>query len=261
MMEILIYIVLGLVVGVLGGLFGIGGGVVIVPALLFVLTYLGYESDLLIHICVATSLGTIFFTAFASAFAHNKKGSVNWGFWRKLSVGIALGSYLGSVLAVSIEASDLKIIIGVSYLFIALQVLLNTNVVARGVKPSFSTVLYGTATGAASSIMGIGGGSFTVPYLNYAGLKMVNSIGTASACGVIISFFASLGFILTGLGEDQALEKSIGFIYWPALVGISLGSLLSAQAGVYLAHKMDDKLLKTLFGIFILSVSYYMLFI
>ena len=65
----------------------------------------------------------------------------------------------------------------------------------------------------------IGGGSFTVPYLNYAGLKMVNSIGTASACGVIISFFASLGFVLTGLGEDQALEKSIGLIYWPALVG------------------------------------------
>ncbi len=90
---------------------------------------------------------------------------------------------------------------------------------------------------------------------------MVNSIGTASACGVIISFFASLGFVLTGLGEDQALEKSIGLIYWPALVGISLGSLFSAQAGVYLAHKISERLLKALFGIFILSVSYYMLFI
>ena len=94
-MEIPIYIILGLFVGVLGGLFGIGGGVIVVPALLFVLTYLGYESDLLIHICVATSLGTIFFTAFASAFAHNQKGSVDWSFWRKLSIGIALGSYLG----------------------------------------------------------------------------------------------------------------------------------------------------------------------
>ena len=260
-MEILIYITLGLFVGVLGGLFGIGGGVIIVPTLLFVLTYLGYESDFLIHICVATSLGTIFFTAFASAFAHNKKGSVAWNFWRKLSVGIAIGSYLGSVLSISIEASTLKIIIGVSYLLIAFQVLLNTNIPARNIKPSFSTILYGTGTGAASSILGIGGGSFTVPYLNYAGLKMVNSIGTASACGVIISFFASLGFILIGLGEDQALEKSIGLIYWPALLGISLGSLFSAQTGVYLAHKISEKLLKALFSIFILSVSYYMLFI
>ena len=103
-MEILIYISLGLFAGILGGLFGIGGGVIIVPALLFILTYLGYESAFLIHICIATSLGTIFFTALASAFAHNKKGSVAWDFWRKLSIGIALGSYLGSVLSISIEA-------------------------------------------------------------------------------------------------------------------------------------------------------------
>ncbi len=260
-MEILIYISLGLFAGILGGLFGIGGGVIIVPVLLFILTYLGYESAFLIHICVATSLGTIFFTALASTFAHNKKGSVAWDFWRKLSIGIALGSYLGSVLSISIEASTLKVIIGISYFLIALQILLNTNFRAKNIEPSFKTVLYGTGTGAASSILGIGGGSFTVPYLNYAGLKMVNSIGTASACGVIISFFASLGFFLTGLGEDDVLEKSIGFIYWPALLGISLGSLLSAQAGVHLAHKLSEKLLKALFGIFILSVSYYMLFI
>ena len=178
-MEILIYIILGLFVGVLGGLFGIGGGVIIVPALLFILTYLGYESDLLIHICVATSLGTIFFTAFASAFAHNKKGSVAWNFWRKLSIGIAIGSYLGSVLSISIEASTLKTIIGISYLLIALQILINVNMPSKNFKPSFTTILYGTGTGAASSILGIGGGSFTVPYLNYAGLKMVNSVGTA----------------------------------------------------------------------------------
>jgi len=261
MMEILIYIFLGLIVGVLGGLFGIGGGVIVVPALLLVFTFLGYESDFLIHICVATSLGTIFFTSFASAFAHNKKESVAWDFWRKLSAGIVLGSFLGSVLSISIEASSLKIIIGISYLLIALQTLFNSSVVIRNVKPSFNTVLYGAGTGAASSILGIGGGSFTVPYLNYAGLRMVDSIGTASACGVIISIFASFGFILSGLGEDQALEKSIGFIYWPALVGISLGSLFSVQAGVYLAHKVNEKLLKILFSIFILLVSYYMLFI
>ena len=229
--------------------------------MLFILTYLGYESAFLIHICVATSLGTIFFTALASAFAHNKKGSVAWDFWRKLSIGIALGSYLGSVLSISIEASTLKVIIGISYFLIALQILLNADLQAKNVKPSFKTILYGTGPGAASSMLGIGGGSFTVPYLNYAGLKMVNSIGTASACGVIISFFASLGFFLAGLGEDDLLEQSIGFIYWPALLGISLGSLLSAQAGVHLAHKLSEKLLKALFGIFILSVSYYMLFI
>ena len=260
-MEMLIYIITGLFVGVLGGLFGIGGGVIVVPALLFVLTYLGYESDLLVHICVATSLGTIFFTAFASAFAHNRKGSVDWSFWRKLSIGIALGSYFGSVFSISIEALTLKTIIGISYLLIALQILVNVNMPAKNLKPSFTTILYGTGTGAASSILGIGGGSFTVPYLNYAGLKMVNSVGTASACGVIISFFASLGFVLTGLGESGTLEKSIGFIYWPALLGISLGSLFSVQAGVHLAHKISEKLLKALFGIFILSISYYMLFI
>ena len=141
-MEILIYIILGLFVGVLAGIFGIGGGVSIVPALLFVLTYLGYESDLLIHICVATSLGTIFFTAFASAFAHNQKGSVDWSFWRKLSIGIALGSYLGSVLSISIEASTLKVIIGISYLLIALQILINVNMPTKNLKPSFGTILY-----------------------------------------------------------------------------------------------------------------------
>ena len=165
-MELLIYVFLGLCVGVLGGLFGIGGGVIIVPALLFVFNFLDYESAYLVHICVATSLGTIFFTAFASAFAHNKKGSIAWDFWRKLSIGIALGSYIGSVLSISIEASNLKIIIGISYLLIAMQILLNKGVPAKNIKPSFSTILYGTGTGAASSILGIGGGSFTVPYLS-----------------------------------------------------------------------------------------------
>lgn len=260
-MEILVYIVLGLIVGILGGLFGIGGGVIIVPALLFVLTYLGYESDFLIHICVATSLGTIFFTAFASAFAHSNKGSISWSYWKKLSIGIAFGSLFGSMFSISIEASSLKIIIGVSYLLIAIQILLNLGISARSIRPSFNTIFYGVGTGAASSVLGIGGGSFTVPYLNYAGLKMVKSVGTASACGVTISIFSSIGFILSGFGEEQTLQKSIGFIYWPALIGISLGSLITAREGVRLAHKMNDKLLKTLFGIFILLVSYYMLFI
>ena len=261
MMEILIYIVIGLVVGILGGLFGIGGGVIIVPVLLFVLTYLGFESNFLIHICVATSLGSIFFTAFASMIAHNRRGSVAWSFWRKLSIGIAFGSFLGSVLSISIEASTLKIIIGISYLLIALQTILNIAVTAKKFNPSPYTIFYGVGAGAASSILGIGGGSFTVPYLNYAGLKMVNSVGTASACGVTIAIFASLGFILSGFGDDQVLQKSIGFIYWPALIGISLGSLITAQIGAHIAHKIDEKLLKALFGIFILSVSYYMLFI
>ena len=261
MIEISIYIFIGLIVGILGGLFGVGGGVIIVPVLLFVLTYLGFESNFLIHICVATSLGSIFFTAFASMLAHKRKGSINWAYWRKLSIGIAFGSFIGSLFSISIEASTLKIIIGISYLLIALQTLFNQSIKEKKVEPSIYSIFYGAGAGAASSILGIGGGSFTVPYLNYVGLKMVNSVGTASACGVIIAIFASLGFILSGVGEDQVLQKSLGFIYWPALIGISLGSLITAQIGVYIAHKIDEKLLKSLFSIFILSVSYYMLFI
>ena len=193
MIEIFIYIFIGLTVGILGGLFGIGGGVIIVPSLLFVLTYLGFESNFLIHVCVATSLGSIFFTALASMLAHKRRGSIAWDYWRKLSIGIAFGSFVGSVLSISIEASTLKIIIGISYLLIALQTLLNVAIKAKKAKPSINTIIYGAGTGAASSILGIGGGSFTVPYLNYAGLKMVNSVGTASACGVTIAIFASLG--------------------------------------------------------------------
>ena len=172
-----------------------------------------------------------------------------------------MGSFLGSVLSISIEASSLKIIIGISYLLIALQTLFNSSLVIRNVKPSFNTVLYGAGTGAASSILGIGGGTFSVPYFKASGLNLTSAIGTSAACGVPIAIFGTLGYIIAGINKDMLPAMSLGYIYLPALIGVSITSIFSAKYGADIAHYLSQSVLRKLMAAWFFIVSIYMFLI
>ena len=251
------YIFLGIVVGFMGGLFGIGGGVFIVPFLYFVFNFLDFSPNFQIHLAVGTSLASIIITSCASTFFHNMKHGIRWDFFQKMVYGIAIGALFGATVSIKIPEASLKLALIIFYLTIALSVFWTKSfkLINAFATRSLVTSIYGFFSGLCSSLLGIGGGSLTVPYFNAAGFKMAQSIGTASACGIPIALSGTLGFVIAGWGMNSLPNYSVGFVYLPAFFGISFGTLISVQYGVSIAHYLDDKILKILFALFLFVAS------
>ena len=256
-MEWLIFLILGAVAGVLSGLFGIGGGLIIVPILIYVFSVQGVSPDVLTHLAVGTSLATIIFTSINSVIAHHKHGAVQWITVFRLSVGIVIGSMIGGLTASYLTGSALQTAIGVFAIVIAFQMLLNLKPSSENLR-STSTPLFvgsGVIIGWGSAIFGIGGGSLTVPFLSWRGFPMKVAVATSAACGLPIAVSGALSFMWFGLSETQLPAWSLGFIYLPALVGIGITSMFFARIGAQWAHKLDQVLLKRLFALMLLGVG------
>ncbi len=258
--EFLIYLFVGIFAGNLAGMFGIGGGVIIVPALIATFLYLGFDQDLITHLAIGTSLASIFFTGLASAYSHNQKRGIVWSAFYPLASGIVIGAILGAVIASLLSGDTLRSIVGIFFLALSVQIISSYELKKTDRK---SNILLSTSSGvgigAISSIVGIGGGSFTVPYLQYFGYKMKLSIGTSAACGVPIALFGSLGYFYIGLNVENLPTMSLGYIYLPAVLGIAATSIFSARMGVAIAHRMSDLALKILFSLFLIINALYML--
>jgi len=256
MLLILTYLAVGTFAGLLAGLFGIGGGMVIVPVLVITFETLKFAPEVLTHMAVATSLASIAFTSVSSVRTHHQKGAVDWDLVWQLSAGILLGAVLGVLTADSLSGSGLQIVIGVSALLMAAQM-------GLGLKPKPSRALPGTAgmmgTGAgigwASSLFGIGGGSLTVPFLTWCNHPMQRSVATAAACGFPIAVVGALTNMVVGWGNESLPAQSIGYVYWPALLGMVITSVPFARLGAKLAHKLSAEKLKKLFAIMLVGVA------
>ncbi|WP_036183263.1 sulfite exporter TauE/SafE family protein [Marinobacterium lacunae] len=249
---------LGLLSGLLSGLFGIGGGLVIVPVLIYTFTLQGLPPDILTHLAVGTSLATIVFTSINSVLAHHRHGAVRWKLVTWMTLGIIAGSAAGAVTASMITGPLLQKIIGIFAILMACQMAfeLKPRSTDQTQSPNrYSLSLAGGVIGWASAIFGIGGGSLTVPYLHWKGISMKEAVATSAAAGLPISISASASFIWVGLGDASLPQWSIGFVYIPALIGIVCTSMLSARAGARLAHKLDPRLLKRLFALLLLTVG------
>ena len=259
-MEIIIFLSVGIFAGTLAGMFGIGGGVIIVPALIASFIYLEFDQVITTHLAIGTSLASIFFTGIASAYSHNQKKGVVWKIFYPLSSGIAVGAILGAFIAGNISGDNLRYLVGIFLIIVAIQLISSFEIKAsKRESHSISSVLSGSGIGMASSIIGIGGGSFTVPYLRYSGYEMKLCIGTAAACGVPIAFFGSLGYLYTGWSIENTPSMSLGYIYLPAVIGISATSIFSAKIGVAITHSLSDLVLKILFSLFLIIGALYML--
>ncbi|WP_110946791.1 sulfite exporter TauE/SafE family protein [Pseudomonas bohemica] len=255
-MEFLLYLALGACAGVLAGLFGVGGGIIIVPVLVFSFTLQGFDSSVLTHLAVGTSLATIVFTSIQSVRAHHRMGAVRWAVFGWMTLGILIGAGFGSLTASYIAGPNLQKIIGVFAILVAIQMALDLRPKASGSVPGKAGLTAaGVVIGWASAIFGIGGGSLTVPFLTWRSLTMQQAVATSSACGFPIAVASAISFMILGWHDPLLPPHSLGFVYLPALIGIALTSMFFARFGAKLAHKLSPRMLKRLFALLLVVVG------
>ena len=260
-MEFLLYLLLGAAAGVLAGLFGIGGGMIIVPVLVYSFQAQGVAPEVLTHLAVGTSLATIVFTSINSVRAHHQRGAVRWAIFRWLTVGILAGAVIGGMTAAALKGPLLQKIIGAFALLMAVQMGLNLRPKAsREVPGKLGLGIAGAVIGWASAIFGIGGGSLTVPFLTWRSVPMPQAVATSAACGLPIAVASALSFMAVGWHEAGLPEWSLGFVYLPAMVGIAATSMFFARIGAALAHRLPPRLLKRLFALQLFAVGVSFLF-
>ncbi|KTC43671.1 MAG: sulfite exporter TauE/SafE family protein [Pseudomonas sp.] len=260
-MEFLLYLLLGACAGVLAGLFGVGGGIIIVPVLVFSFTLQGFDASVLTHLAVGTSLASIIFTSINSVREHHRRGAVRWPIFAWMALGILMGAGFGALTAEAISGPNLQKIIGVFALVIAVQMTLELKPKAsRDVPGKLGLTAAGGVIGWASAIFGIGGGSLTVPFLTWRSVPMQQAVATSSACGLPIALASALSFMILGWHDPLLPAHSLGFVYLPALLGIALTSMVFARIGARLAHKLSPRLLKRLFAALLFCVGVSFLF-
>lgn len=252
---------LGCIAGFLAGLLGIGGGLVIVPALVYLLPSLGFSSESIMPVAIATSLASIVFTSASATFAHHKNNNIPWPIAKQLMVMIACGALLGAYIADSLSNEFLTYTFAIAVSILASYMLFSIKVVKSKPMPSHKVIkLIGFGTGYIASIMGIAGGAILVPVLTYYSMSIRQAIGTATACGFVVAVFGAIGFIITGLDQAEIAPWSLGYIYLPALLGIILTSSLFAPYGVKMAEKLPVRYLKRIFAGFLILVAVKMAF-
>lgn len=248
-MEYLFYLMVGSIAGLISGLFGLGGGAIIVPLLIFSFAARGMPSELITHLAIGTSLATIVFTALSSMYTHHQKQAIRWDIVKKLAPGIMLGAVIGSLFAISLEGQMLQFLFGGFLIIIALQLLLYTPKVGERSLPNVMGMsISGSFIGGLSAIFGIGGGTLSVPLLTYFGVKIHQAVGTAAACGLPIALAATLAYATASPDAEGLLSTSIGFVFVPALLGIIVASLPCARLGALLAHKVNAQKLRKAFA-------------
>ncbi len=262
-MELMIYLAIGAVAGFAAGLFGVGGGLIIVPILYVVFTQMNYDPAVIMHMAIGTSLATIIVTSFSSVSAHHKKGAVMWQVFRNLAPGLVAGSFLGAGIADYLSGQGLQLLIGFFALWVAVKMFRGASVPVdtRRQLPSASKQLAaGGGIGIASAIFGIGGGSLTVPYLNRNGVVMQKAVATSAACGLPIAVAGALGFMWFGRNAAVDVPNAIGYVHIYAFLGISVMSFITAKLGAKVAHRLSPAMLKKCFAGLLTCVGSYFVF-
>jgi uncharacterized membrane protein YfcA len=257
---LLLYSAVGAVTGVLAGLLGIGGGLVIVPILVFCFHWQAMSESLIMHMALGTSLASIAFTSVSSFWAHHKRGAVHWRVVRRIVLGIFAGTFLGSCVAARLSSNFLKGFFVVFLYYVAVQMILDKKPKAsRQLPGKLGMFGVGNVIGAISSLVGIGGGAISVPFMSWCNMTLHHAIGTSAAIGFPIAIAGTIGYIYNGFGHEGLPAYSFGFVYLPALFGIVLASVLTAPLGVRLAHSLPVSKLKRVFAFLLLVVGTKML--
>ena len=252
---------LGTCTGFLAGLLGIGGGMLMVPFLTFILSSKGFPQDYTVKMAVATSLATICFTSLSSVRAHHQRGAVLWDVARLLAPGILVGSLFGAQIAVALPGKVLSVLFALFVGFSATQMFLDrkpkpTRTLPKG--PGMFAM--GGLIGLLSALVGAGGAFISVPFMTWCNVKIHNAVGTSSALGFPIALAGTLGYIWAGFGLPQMPPGSVGYLYLPALVIISIASMAMAPLGARTAHRMDIRPLKKVFATVLYGLAGYFLF-
>lgn len=259
-MDFLLLASMGALAGMLAGLLGIGGGIIIVPVLALVFEHQNVSLSVLMHVAIGTSLATIVTTSISSIIAHQRHGAINWQVFRLITPGILIGALLGSYIAKLIPGETLRFIFIMFMFFVALQM-------ARGMvtKPhrklpgTTGMVSAGVIIGTVSAVMGIGGGSMSVPFLTWCNMQIRRAVATSASIGLPIALAGTAGYIYTGWAVEQRPPWSLGYVNLPAYLGIVIASSLFAPLGAKIAHRVSELVLKRIFAVFLVIVGIYML--
>ncbi|HQQ63647.1 MAG TPA: sulfite exporter TauE/SafE family protein [Pseudomonadales bacterium] len=255
-MLFLIYLLVGAVAGVLAGLFGVGGGTIIVPALLLCFTWQGIPLDLQTHLAIGTSLACIVITSVSSARTHHSQGAVRWSLVWWLTPGIAVGVWAGAGLAAQLHGLQLQRLFGLFAWIIAIQMWTGWQPGSHYTVPGKAGLsLAGLVIGGASALFGIGGGSLTVPFLVGCRVRMQEAVATAAACGFPIALVGAAAYIYQGQSQTGLPAGSLGFVFLPAFLGMGIASTPCAWLGARLAHRWPAATLKRLFAGFLILIG------
>jgi hypothetical protein len=260
-LPIVVLLLAGASAGFLGGLLGIGGGLLVVAALSLALPALGVPKAQVLHVSVATSMATIVLTFVSSAAAHIRRGGVLWPSWRWLAPGMVVGGFAGAHIAQLLSTRELRW--GITA-FCALTAWRMAFGGSRARRPGGTERVpcspwllpAGAGIGAISAVVGIGGGSMTVPLLMALGVKPVKAVSTSAVCGLAIASASALSYALSVRPPPQALPwGSVGYLYLPAAAIAALGSMTLAPVGARVAHAIPSAALKRVFALFLLVVG------
>jgi uncharacterized protein len=263
MEQWLIFLVTGACAGILAGLFGVGGGLIMVPALALVLSLQGVPETVFMQIAIGTSLAVISVTSISSTLAHHRRGGVDWPNLLRIAPGLALGALLGAYIADALTGKLLQRIVGIGALLVAVQMSLPRRAAvgddARLRAGGAELFGAGGIIGALSSLVGIGGGSLTVPYLTLRGLSVHRAVGTAAAGGMPIAWAGVLGFIAAGWHAQGVPAPHLGYVSLSAFFGLAVASVACAPLGARLAHALSPVLLKRAFALLLVIIGLRML--
>lgn len=252
---LLTYLAVGAVAGVLAGLFGVGGGTIIVPALLLCFGWQDIDPALRTHLAIGTSLATIVITSVSSTWTHHRAGAVRWSLVAWLTPGLAAGVWAGAALAAGLAGLHLQRLFGLFAWLVAAQMAFDWKPGTLRELPRAGLLGGGTVIGLVSALFGIGGGSLTVPFLCVARVRMQEAVATAAACGFPIALVGALGYVFQGRAVAGLPDGASGFVYLPALAGIALTSLPCARIGARLAHRWSARRLQQVFAGFLLLIG------
>jgi len=253
---IAVYVGLGLVVGFVAGLLGVGGGLIIVPVLIFLLHAQGLAAGMEPQLALGTSLASILFTSLSSVRAHHRHSAVDWPLVRRIAPGVVLGTLVGALLAAQMSALVLKVFFVAFLFYAALQMWLDFKPAPhRGLPGRGGMTLAGGVIGAVSSWVGIGGGTLSVPFMLWHNVMLHRAIATSAAIGFPIAIAGAAGYVLGGWGVHGLPAGSLGFVYLPALAGIVAGSVLTAPLGARTAHRLPVRPLKRIFALLLLTLA------
>lgn len=255
------YLAIGALAGVTSGLLGIGGGIIIVPALAAIFSQnAAIPAHYAMHLAIGTSLATMIATIASGVYAHHRQGTVRWQLAKSILPGLIAGTVFGALIAAFLPARFLTIFFSIFLIAVSLRMLLKFD---EGLGVEISARLRQTVAviiGFLSSILGAGGGSLMVPFLLRCRLEMREATGTSLACGFVVALIATACFMVSGLLITVKLPETTGYIYWPAFFGVVASSVLFAPVGAVLANKLPKALLQRIFAIFLLVVAADMLF-
>lgn len=247
---------IGAVAGLLSGLFGIGGGIVLVPFMIWLFSLSEFPADSIVHMAIATSLATIILTSISSVLAHQRIGTLQWSAVLLIAPYMFAGAILGSVIAGHLPGELLQTVFAVYLIIVAMRMWLQNTSAKPQVRPNQLVMASaGICIGGISSLLGIGGGTLSVPFLTFYGYPMRNAVAISAACGVPIAVAGSLGYAYLVNDNSNLPTYSLGFIYLPAFLAVILTSVCFAPIGAHLAKRLPVKPFKRLFAVIVFAVG------